>query len=228
MKVNSVDFGTFYGNETSRSRLIGNYEADDSVLISLTLNKDNLYIKKNVPVVYKLDWAVLDDCMKQLAQTQLVIDADYSETYLPGTLTTTQSDQMMLMTVPYDEGWIITVDGERVETYETMDALTAFYVDEVGTHNVELRYRPKTFVYGMAMTVSCSVIFLLLCALLWFMKKKQKGFFLVTGVPLREDFDEEEENSKRCPEDIADEAACQARESENAEQHDSSNEEKTE
>lgn len=229
MKVNSVDYGTFYGNETSRSRLIGNYEAGDNVLISLTLKKDNLYVKKNVPVVYKLDWAVLESCMEQLAQTQMVIDAEYSETYLPGTLTTTKDDQMMLMTVPYDKGWIITVDGERVETYETMDALTAFYVDHAGEHDVVLRYRPDTFVYGMALTVSCSVIFLLLCALLWFMKKKQKRFFLVTGVPIREDFDEEEEDSKLCPEDIADEAARLAEaETAETEQKDSSDEGKSE
>ena len=216
MKVNSIDYDTFYGNETSRSRLIGNYETGDSVLISLTLSADTLYVKRNVPVVYQLDWEVFESAMAELAKTQLVIDADYSETYLPGTLTTSKDDQTILVTVPYDKGWIVTVDGEAVETYETMDALIAFDVESAGEHRVILKYRPNSFVYGMAATIFFSLLFLGFCLLTSLMNKKGKKFFLLTGVPT--EFDPNECPAvKLSPEDIADNAAL-ANAEENSEQ----------
>lgn len=222
MKVNSIDYETFYGNETSRSRLVGNYLAGDKVLISLTLTGDTLYVKKNVPVVYKLDWEVFESAMARLAETQFIIDDKYSETYLPGTITTKKDDQTVLVTIPYDEGWIVTVDGEPLEIYETLDSLIAFDIESEGTHELVLRYRPKTFVYGMIMTVTCSLLFLLLCLILHLMKKKDKHFFLLTGVPERE-FDESaaEELS---PEDIADQiAAANAEQKSEPESKESSN-----
>ena len=42
----------------------------------------------------------------------------------------------------------ITVDGKPVETYETMDALMAFTVDEAGEHTVDLRYRSDAILLG--------------------------------------------------------------------------------
>ncbi len=207
MKVNSIDYGTFYGNETSRSRLIGNYKAGDGVLISLTLNTDTLYVKRNVPVVYQLDWDVFEAAMAELSKTQFVIDADYSETYLPGTLTTPKDNQTILATIPYDKGWIVTVDGEEVETYETMDALIAFDVESAGEHEVVLKYRPATFVYGMAATIFFSLLFLGICLVTYLMNRKGRRFFLLTGAPVIA-FDESEElEVTLSPEDIADNAA---------------------
>jgi hypothetical protein len=134
---------------------------------------------------------------------QLVIDEDYTETYLPGTLTTLNQNQTVLVTIPYDEGWQITVDGKPVEIYKTLDCLIAFDVEDAGEHEVVMKYRPKTFVYGMYVTVFCSVLFLGLCALVMWMNKKNKHFFLLNGVPVRE-FDDTVEEKKPSPEDLAD------------------------
>ena len=209
MKVNSIDYGHFFKDnytygETVRSRLIGNYEAGDNVLVSLTLGKENLYVRKNVPVIYEFDWELFESTMEQLARMQFVIDEDYTETYLPGTLTTLENDQTVLVTIPYDEGWIVTIDGEEVEIYETMDALIAFDVESAGEHEMVLKYRPKTFVYGMILTVSCSLLFLGICLLTFVMKKKEKHFFLLTGVRVRELTDEDLAPKKLSPEELAD------------------------
>lgn len=208
MKVNSIDYGYFFKDnysygESVRSRLIGNYSAGDTILVSLTLNKENLYVRKNIPVMYTFDWDVFESAMERLSRMQLVIDEDYTETYLPGTLTTLNENQTVLVTIPYDEGWQITVDGNPVEIYKTFDCLIAFDVENAGEHEVVMKYRPKTFVYGMYITVFCSVLFLGLCAILVLMNKKNKHFFLLTGVSVRE-FDESDEETKLSPEDRAD------------------------
>jgi uncharacterized membrane protein YfhO len=208
--VNSIDYDTFYGNNTSRSRLIGEYKAGDSILVSLTLKKENLYVKKNVPVIYRLNWEVFESAMAELSKTQFMIDAEYSETNLPGTITTLKNDQTILVTVPYDKGWIVTVDGEQVETYETLDALIAFEIPNAGEHELVLKYRPKTFVYGMYATVFFSVLFLGICWISHFMNKKNKKFFLLTGVAVRDESEWADEADALSPEDIADMKALAA------------------
>ena len=209
MKVNSIDYGhvskdNYTYGETVRSRLIGNYQAGDKVLVSLTLGKENFYVRKNVPVIYEFDWALFESTMERLSRMQLIIDEDYTETYLPGTLTTLADDQTILTTIPYDKGWIVTVDGKAVETYETLGALIAFDVETAGEHEVVLKYSPKTFVYGMIITVSCSLIFLGLCLLLRIMEKKNKHFFLLTAIPCHDGDEAEVKNKKLSPEDLAD------------------------
>ena len=120
-------------------------------------------------------------------------------------MTTLKDDQTILFTVPYDKGWIVTVDGVEVETYKTMDALIAFDIEESGEHELVLKYRPKSFVYGMAATVFFSLLFLGLCLLVHFMNKKGKRFFLLTGAPVR-DLSEFDNDSTLSPEDLADQA----------------------
>lgn len=192
MKVNSVDYGTFYGNESSRAMLVGNYDAGDSILISLTLTTDSLYVKKDVPVAYRLDFDKLEEAMTRLKQTQFIIDDNYKEDKLPGKIVATQDNQMMLTTIPYDAGWIVTVDGERVQTEEVLDSLMAFYVD-AGEHEVVMKYRPKTFTLGLTASLFFLAIFILLVI---FVPKMKRPFFLLTGVPVRELPVESEENKQ--------------------------------
>ena len=211
MKVNSIDYGYFFKDnytygESVRCRMIGNYQAGDNVLVSLTLGKENLYVRKNVPVIYEFDWEVFESAMERLSAIQFEIDEEYTETYLPGTLTTPVDNQTVLVTIPYDKGWIVTIDGEQVETYETMDCLTAFEVENAGEHEMILKYRPKTYVLGMAATIGCSLLFLGIWAVMLLMKKKNKHFFLITGVAQDacQDADKEETPKKLSPEDLAD------------------------
>lgn len=193
MKVNGVDYGTFYGNETSRAMLIGEYEAGESVLVSLTLTTDNLYVKKAVPVIYKLDFSKLEEVMNRLKETQLIIDEDYTEDTLPGKVVSKKDNQLMLTTIPYDAGWIVTVDGERVETEEMIDSLLAFHVD-AGEHEVVLKYRPKTFTLGLTASLFFLAIFVLL---LVFVPKMKRPCFLLTGVPTEKEDESDTAPKKR-------------------------------
>jgi hypothetical protein len=100
--------------------------------------------------------------MAQLARMQFVIDEDYTETYLPGTLTTLNQNQTVLTTIPYDEGWQVTVDGKKVETVELANALVGYYIDEPGEHEIEMRYCPKELVLGVAVSIVSTIAFFLL------------------------------------------------------------------
>ena len=116
----------------------------------------------------------------------------YTEDSFYGTINAPTDVQTILTTIPYDEGWKITVDGEEIEYFETLDALITFVIDE-GEHEVTMEYRPESYRVGMTSTVVCSVLFLLLCLLdLITRKKTGKPFPFICGITEAVEDSEEE------------------------------------
>ena len=58
----------------------------------------------------------------------------------------------MLMTIPYDEGWRVYVDGEETEIYKGLGTFISFYVSG-GVHDIELKYFPKGLKAGAAISL---------------------------------------------------------------------------
>lgn len=105
------------------------------------------------------------------AQPQFVIFDESTEDNLIGTISTESDGQMILTTIPYDEGWNVYLDGERLETYETLDALLAFDIPEEGLHELELKYMPSIYKVGFIISICGISAFILLCAIDFVLKK---------------------------------------------------------
>ena len=114
---------------------------------------------------------VFADAMERLGQVQYQIDPSSTDSHLTGTVTTTVDNQLMFTSIPYDEGWNIYVDGEKVELYEANNSLVSFYVEGVGEHSVEMKYMPATVALGITISIVCLVIFIALLILYPFIKK---------------------------------------------------------
>ena len=173
------------GADHERIVCLGSYENSDMTVKMTIKNKyNNLYVLKDCEsYVYYIDWDVFTDAMTRLSNTELVVDKDVTDDHLTGSLKTLSDDQMILTTIPYDEGWNVTVDGKAVEIEESADALVAFRVADAGEHRVELRYMPKTIALGIGCTLICTVIFVAILILYPFFKNKRpiKGLILVAG-----------------------------------------------
>jgi len=59
---------------------------------------------------------------------------------------------ILYTTIVFDEGWIVTVDGEVKELIRTNDALLAVAI-EPGEHEVTFRYRPKCYTVGSTISL---------------------------------------------------------------------------
>lgn len=164
LKVNGTSFDGFYGNETSRIVSLGKFEPGEQVRVTLTIKQDDLYVLDKGTFFYSIDMDALAGAFGRLAEGNYHIDAEYEESHFTGTITTTAERSTVQTTIPYDEGWEVYVDGERVEIYKTLDALIAFET-EPGTHTLELKYAPKAFTYGMTCTIISTIIFIILCIL---------------------------------------------------------------
>ncbi len=161
-----------YSGGSERSLYIGKLDEGKEHTVTLTLSANDLYVTKDVPLFYYLDFETYDNVMTRLAQAQLNIDEGFSDDHLTGSITTVKETSTIYTSIPYDTGWIVKVDGKEVDIYgilgdssldaekSTDGALIAFDVEGVGEHSVELIYRPKAFVLGITITIIGLVIFL--------------------------------------------------------------------
>ena len=63
-----------------------------------------------------------------------------------------------IVTLPYDRGFTLYVDGEKTETKEVLDLFLGFEIKK-GDHNIELRYVPDGFFIGTILTILGLAIF---------------------------------------------------------------------
>lgn len=77
----------------------------------------------------------------------------FTDTEIKGTVTAQESG-ILYTSIPYDTGWTITVDGEKIEKEEMLslgEALIGIHLS-AGTHTVEFKYTPQGFIIGLGLT----------------------------------------------------------------------------
>ncbi len=88
--------------------------------------------------------------------------------HFTGSFTTGSGDSLLVLTIPYDPAWRITLDGQRVQAQQVQDCLTAIPVT-AGEHAIEMRYTPAGLIPGACVTAAAAALCLL------FGLKKRRG-----------------------------------------------------
>lgn len=184
---NYTDKGSFGGGETNSIVSLGESGTGEMYIkVKIKNDNDNFYTLPVDSFVYFIDMEVFKDAMSRLAKTQLEIDSTSTDSHITGTVTTDVDRQLMFTSIPYDEGWNIYVDGEKVDLYEANDSLISFYVEGAGEHTVEMKYMPKTVALGIIVSLSCLSIFILILIAYPFLKKLLfvRNVIMIGGEPL--------------------------------------------
>ena len=66
---------------------------------------------------------------------------EFKEHYIRGQITLDEA-KVIYTSIPYDEGWTVKVNGEKIETYKIGNTLLAFDLEE-GVHQITLEFSPK-------------------------------------------------------------------------------------
>lgn len=103
----------------------------------------------------------------RLSQSPLHLDS-WRDTKLTGTVTAAESGTLFL-SIPYDEGWTITIDGQPAEGEKILEAFLSVPV-EAGTHEISLIYMPETCAGSDPFGSLLAVL-----ALLWLVKRRRSG-----------------------------------------------------
>ena len=86
---------------------------------------------------------------------------DYSSNSLEGTVDAS-ANQTLFLSIPYDSGWKVKVDGKEVKTCRIGDAFLGVKVPS-GEHTVSLKYTPPGFSIGWKVSLAAAIIFIVLC-----------------------------------------------------------------
>lgn len=134
---------------------------DAGKVVTLDFPMDDAYDSGNVKLqMYAFNQDVFNSVYQQLAESQWQV-TDYDCTHLSGTINAAE-DGIMMLSVPYDEGWTILVDGVETEKEAIGEALMGCRLT-AGEHQIEMRYVPQGFYAGAVISTVSVLAVLLLC-----------------------------------------------------------------
>ncbi len=110
--------------------------------------------------------------MSVLSESQLVID-DLGSSHLSGTVDA-KDDGVLMTSVPYDSGWLVTVDGKEVETFAVASGFLGFNL-AIGEHTVSITYVPEGLIVGTAISAA-SVVALIVLLIIFHTRKKKPAY----------------------------------------------------
>ena len=214
-------YSGFLGTDTNHVLYAGYFTKGSVIEIEIEVPADKSFkFKKDNTFLWYLNDSVYESSMERLLSgPQLKIDDSSTDDHITGRMSTTSASQMILTTIPYDAGWNVYVDGQKVEIYETLDALMAFDIESTGDHTIEFRYMPSCYKIGFAISIISIFVFIVLCVLEFVLKKKQ--VVKVKNCPdeywVLDDFDEDVELAKQAEEEEVQKLLAECAENEHAE-----------
>ncbi|MBR2087537.1 MAG: YfhO family protein, partial [Oscillospiraceae bacterium] len=109
--------------------------------------------------VYQLNQDALLRGYEYLDQNRLHL-SEFADTHFKGTVSS-DTGRVLYMSVPFEKGWTVYVDGKKGNLIRLFDAMCAVNL-EPGSHEIEMRYSPQGFVPGAVIAVLSAVGLMLL------------------------------------------------------------------
>ena len=104
---------------------------------------------------YYLKESALISLIRDLQEEQLQVTS-FSDTTIEGTIDV-QEDGLFFLSIPYDPGWTLYVDGEKTDYYTFQEAFICLDLDE-GTHDIRMTYIPDGFIPGAIISIGALLL----------------------------------------------------------------------
>lgn len=143
-------------NNTNRGFLLdlGYCSPDDTITLTST-DEDHSTMHATA---YYLNETALINLIRDLQEEQLQVTA-FSDTTLEGTIEV-QKDGLFFLSIPYDPGWTLYVDGQKTDYYKFQEALICCDLNE-GTHEIRLTYTPDGLIPGLTISITALIALIL-------------------------------------------------------------------
>lgn len=166
VKVAGADYGEMEWNDLKKGSILylGTLKKDAQVLIT---NNDSDDTSKGVSMdIYRMDESVLGEALDILSENHLE-QMEYDSTHLSGRLTLEEPGRLIL-SVPYEKGWKVTLNGEKTEPALFGGTFMAFDL-QPGEYELSMHYVPYGKYAGMIVSVLSILCF---AGILWMRRRK--------------------------------------------------------
>lgn len=144
---------------------IGNLKRDDVMAVAIKYGEEE--IGSATIRIYRLNEVALQKAVEKLSEQHLE-NVVYDNSHISGKLKLEQAGRLIL-SVPYEKGWQVTLNGEKVEPVLFGGALIAFDL-EAGEYELEMSYIP----YGLRAGIVISIFSAAILVALWFAEKHRR------------------------------------------------------
>lgn len=168
VKINGKEFNYYvYGDGDGRTFELGEVKAGDTAQVTIGGYKkdgtfgENLYGTDHEELTatsFVVDKEIFDRGYSKLDAMSDTEMLEFSDTKVKAKVTSYEDGYLYIPT-SYDEGWKITIDGNKVPLYEHESHILMTEITK-GEHVVEMKYCPQGFVTGAVVTGVCIAIFI--------------------------------------------------------------------
>lgn len=130
---------------------LGYHEAGTTISLS-SKNKESLNLS-----AYVVNESALAEFIDILSAQTMTVDS-YDDTHINGHITVTNPGQLVL-SVPYEPGWTLLVDGKEASIDLFEDTFISVYLPE-GEHTISLSFFPEGFIPGVVISLLCLAIYI--------------------------------------------------------------------
>lgn len=126
---------------------------------------------------YRFNYEALAEITDKLSEGKITVTG-YNNTHVNASADVPEgNDGMMMMTVPYDPGWTVSVDGSPVKTYKALNAFIGFDLGS-GHHEISMNFHPQGLNDGLMISAGCAailVIIAIISLIIYIVHKSKSG-----------------------------------------------------
>lgn len=161
--VNDAFVGNYFTNETNGTLFLGNFKQGESVSVRVEASSDenvNLYYSE----ISELHMEILAPALEKLKKNGMQIE-NQAGGNLSGKVTVPDG-QVLMTSIPYDEGWSVWIDGEKAEAEPFAGTFLAVKCP-AGEHGIRLSYMSP----GVFSGILVGILSLIMALLYFFLDK---------------------------------------------------------
>lgn len=167
---------------------LGYYKENETITVTIPFesNSGNLSF-----FAYTINDKILNKGYEILSDNQMITE-EFEDTHIKGRFTA-KEDCILYTSIPYDEGWVVIIDGEQVSEENIIkfgNGLIAVKTQK-GNHDVEFVFEPSFFREGLIISISTLVILALIYLINKRTATKKKKRLLPVFKPIDNDYSEE-------------------------------------
>lgn len=142
--VNGTEVGGYFSHETNCILYLGSFSPEEKVLIDVLPANPPVHVEHIEIAVLNTD--LLESTLQALMANSMQI-IDHQSGRLKGTIYVPEG-QKIVTSIPYDTGWTIKIDGEKVPLQKYAETFISVET-ESGKHTVSFTYYPPGFGTGV-------------------------------------------------------------------------------
>jgi uncharacterized membrane protein YfhO len=149
---------------------LGRYDANETISVTVPYDEASGTVKI---FLYTLNDKVFKKGYDKLSEGQIITEV-FEDTYIKGAVVT-KEDSILYTSIPYDSGWSVYIDGEKVSeenTHQIGQAMLGVDIQR-GSHIVEFKYTAKGITLGIAVSL---LTLLILVIIMLFNKSRRKKY----------------------------------------------------